>query len=226
MPAILPTRTVPAVLAAVLAAGALTGCSGGPVKAGSAALVGDDRITVRALDAAVTDWRREFKEDGAANALRADPESGGAGQAAALQASGDDLSGALSGMIAIRVADEVARRVHLDVTATDVDRIVAQMDAQQGARAYTLAKGLPTSYTRDLARFYTVQTAVLGGLARGAQPGSAGFQRAAQTTEALFARTAAGMKIEVNPRYGRYDPAQLKIDSVPSMLSATESGVR
>ena len=64
-------KSVKLAAAVLVAAGALAGCSGGSAKAGTAAVVGDDRITVTSLSQTVRDWRRQFKNDPVANRMRA-----------------------------------------------------------------------------------------------------------------------------------------------------------
>jgi hypothetical protein len=41
----------------------------------------------------------------------------------------------------------------------------------------------------------------------------------------LFRRTADGMEIEVNPRYGTYDPGTFEIDPAEQRLSRPDSGI-
>ncbi|MFI0371439.1 hypothetical protein ACH35V_26540 [Actinomadura sp. 1N219] len=209
--------------AAVIAAGALTGCGGSP-KVGTAALVGDDRITVTTLSQTVRDWREQFRADPRANELRADPGN------PAPQLAGDsesDLRGALTLMINFRVADEVAERAGVTVTGAQVDGAVVSLNKQGGAGSITLASGLPRAHSRDLARLLATQLAVMqrygADLNDELNPAT---QLAGQKWNELFRGTADGMDIEVNPRYGSYDPGQFEVGPVRFRLSSPDSGTR
>lgn len=214
----MPGRSVRVAVAAVVAAGALAGC-GGSQKPGSAALVGDDRITVTKLSQTVRDWREQFRADPAANELRA-----GAGNPVR-QLAGDsesDLRGALTMMINFRVGREVAERAGVKVTEAQVDAAVRLLDQETnqklqrppgtpgGAVSTTLDSGLPRAYTRDLARLVATQILVT---------------QAGRPFVELFPAAAHGLDIEVNPRYGTYDPAKLELGPVRSRLSSPDSGI-
>ncbi|GLZ10071.1 lipoprotein [Actinomadura sp. NBRC 104425] len=217
-------RLVGAAALAAVAAGVLAGCGGTPPKAGAAALVGDERITTATLDGAVRDWQAQFRADPVANQMRAYP--GDSDQQLAAEAlSESDMRGALNMLVKIRVADEVARRNGLAITEGTVDRTIAALDRQGGARSVTLAYGLPARYTRDLARYLTVQDQLAVRL--GADPAD---PRGPRTTTAMqgvvdrFVRTAADMDIKINPRFGTFDPRQVAIQPMRQRLSATDSG--
>jgi hypothetical protein len=217
-----PGKSVKAAVAAVLAAAALAGCGGSP-KVGTAALVGDDRITVSTLSQTVRDWREQFRADPAANELRANP----AGPAPQLAGDSEsDLQGALTLLINFRVADRVARRAGVEVTGGQVDGALQALDHQGGAQSITLASGLPRAHARDLARLVATQLAVMqrfgADLNNRLSPAT---QQAGRQWNELFQRTAAGMHIEVNPRYGHYDPAKFEVAPIVYRLSSPDSGI-
>ncbi|NDU74653.1 hypothetical protein GWI34_18765 [Actinomadura sp. DSM 109109] len=217
----MPGKSVKAAVAAVLAAAALAGCGGSP-KVGTAAVVGGDRITVTTLSQTVRDWREQFRSDPAANELRANPAG------PALQVAGDsesDLQGALTLLINFKVAERVARRAGVEITGGRVDGALEALDHEGGAQSITLASGLPRAHARDLARLVATQQAVMErfGADLGNRLNPATEQAGRQWNE-LFQRTAAGMHIEVNPRYGRYDPAKFEIAPVVHRLSSPDSG--
>ncbi|GLW62079.1 hypothetical protein Arub01_03230 [Actinomadura rubrobrunea] len=221
-------RAAGAVKAAALAAAAaavLAGCGGAPPKAGAAALIGDDRISTAALNGAVRDWQRQFRADPIANQMRAAP--GGPDQQLAVELSESDMRGALTMLIKFRVADEVARRNRLAINEGAVDRTVGELDRRGGARSVTLAYGLPARYTRDLARYLTVQEQLATRL--GADPADPRGPRSTAAYRGVvdqFVRTAADMDIRVNPRFGSFDPRQVAIEPVRQRLSAPEPGTR
>lgn len=218
----MPGKSVKAVVAVVLAAGALAGCGGSP-KVGTAALVGDDRITVTELSQTVRDWRTQFRADPAANELRANP----AGPAPQLAGDSEsDLQGALTLLINFKVADRVARKAGVTVTGGQVDTAVQALNQQGGAGSITLASGLPREHTRDLGRLVATQIAVMqrfgADLTNRLNPAT---QQAGRRWNELFQSTAGDMHIKVNPRYGSYDPGKLVVGPITYRLSSPDSGI-
>ncbi len=215
-------KSVTAAGAAAAAAGVLTGCGAAPT-AGTAALVGDDRITVTELSETVRDWREQFRTDPVANEMRANPSN------PAQQLGGDsesDLRGALTLLINFEVAEEVADEAGVEITEGRVDAALANLDRRGGAGSLTLATGLPRERTRDLARLVATQIAGMesfgADLTDQTNPAT---QRAGQRWNELFRRTADGMRIEVNPRYGTYDPGRFEINAVDQRLSRPDPGI-
>jgi hypothetical protein len=217
-----PGKSVKAAVAAVVAAATLAGCGGSP-KVGTAALVGDDRITVTTLSQTVRDWRAQFRTDPAANELRANPAAPAQGLTGDSES---DLQGALTLLINFKVAGKLARQAGVDVTGGQVDGTVEALNHQGGAESITLASGLPRSHTRDLARLVATQLAVMerfgADLDNRLNPAT---QQAGRQWNELFQRTAKGMHIEVNPRYGHYDPAKFEVAPVVYRLSSPDSGI-
>ncbi|MDL4772320.1 MULTISPECIES: hypothetical protein [Thermomonosporaceae] len=211
--------------AVVVAAGALAGCGGGPVKMGAAALVGDDRISVTTLDQAVRDWQRQFKTDQNANQMRADPGNPEQ-QVASDTLSESDLRGALAVLVNFRIGKKVAASSGVHISETQVDQVIASLDRQGGAGSTTLANGLPRSYTRELARFLATRDQVAAKAGADGNPQSPQTMQAQQQTARLFMDTANGMKIKVNPRFGSFDPNQVTIRPVTARLSAADPGIR
>ncbi|TDC55424.1 hypothetical protein E1281_12505 [Actinomadura sp. KC345] len=215
-------KAVKVAVAAVVAAGALAGC-GGTQKPGTAALVGDDRITVTELSQTVRDWREQFRTDPAANELRAGPQN----PAPQLAADSDsDVRGALTLLINFRVAAEVADEAGIEITGARVDETVGELNKEAGAASITLASGLPREQTRDLARLVATQVAIMERFgADRMNPMSPATQQAGQKWNELFRSTANGMEIEVNPRYGTYDPGKFQVGPVDHRLSNPDSGI-
>ncbi|XVQ12545.1 hypothetical protein ACQP1W_08295 [Spirillospora sp. CA-255316] len=218
-------RTMKAVAAAAVAAAALTGCGGGSLKVGSAALVGDDRIAVSTLNGAVRDWQREFRADPMANRMRADPGSFGQG-AAAEPLSETDLRRALHLMVRFRIAGEVARRNGIPVSEGRIDQAVNEMNQEGGAASVVRAVGLPARYTRDVARLVAVEEDLGRRFGATDDPRSPQSMAAAPRVDAVLTDTARRMKIKVNPRFGSFDTNRVTISPATARLSATESGTR
>jgi len=141
------TRDVRRVAVAAVAALALAGCAGSPMRAGAAALIGSSRISTEELARRVD----EGLADPAAAQLAADR--------AAYQR--DVLSRLISG----EVVDEAARREGVTVTPGEVDAQYAALQASVGGadelRQQAAAAGLSLDRVRDLART-RAQTAALG----------------------------------------------------------------
>nr|BFE33833.1 hypothetical protein GCM10010200_060840 [Actinomadura rugatobispora] len=214
-----------AVAAAAVAAAALTGCGGGSLKVGSAALVDGDRITVSTLNEAVRDWQREFRADTTANRMRADPGSFGQGSAAE-PLSETDLRRALDWMVRFRIADEVSRRQNVPVSEGRVDEVVNRLNQLGGAASRTRAEGLPARYTRDVARVVAVEDDLARRFGATGDPRSPQTAAAVQQLEGVLVETAGRMKITINPRFGSFDARRVVINPATTGLSAPESGIR
>lgn len=212
---------------AVAALAATTaGCGGGPTKVGSAVVVGDDRITTASLNKTVREWQREFRADPVANQMRDQPQSADQPMGEDGDLSESDMRIALAVLVNFRVGERVARDAGVTVTDGDVDRTVELLNRAGGAKSNTLANGLPARYSRDLARFLAGRTLVSQKLGADANPQSPATAQARQMYVQLFASTAKKMKIDVNPRYGTFDPARVTVAPAKYELSATESGTR
>ncbi|GLZ04917.1 hypothetical protein Acsp03_23830 [Actinomadura sp. NBRC 104412] len=191
---------------AVSAAVALAGCGGGPVRTGSAAIVGDHRITISTLGQAVEDWEREFRADPRANLLRSmNPPS-----------AETEIQNALFQLVQIRLTDEAARRAGVRVSDGQVDMALHSLDRNSRlgpASSFTRARGLPARYARDLAR----QAVIVGEVIRRDGDDGTGFRT-------LVGQTAKSLGVRINPRYGTFDPDRL-IGPVRTTLSSPGSGV-
>jgi hypothetical protein len=198
-------RTIKALAAVMLAAVlavVLAGCGGGPVRAGAAAIVGGDRITVATLGQAVEDWRREFRADQRANLIRSRsrplPEP--------------EMTNALIQLLLVRVYDEAGRRAGVRPSDGQVDLAVRFLNERFGsAGSYARARGLPARYARDLARTAFLQ----GEIERrhGAGPGTT-----------LLREAMRSLKIKVNPRYGTFDEKRVLFGPTKYTLSRPEPG--
>ena len=193
-------RTAVSIAAAalLLASPALTACGSGPAQPGAAAVVGNQRITVSALQHKVNELR--------------------AAQAAAPQgqqpvAAGGNLSTQTLSML---VQDTVIERAATDAGVTVSDGEVQQ----QYAAALQQFGGSQEALDATLLQQYDIvpagaddffrTNALLGKLILnlGYQPGSDGGQTA--IVEAM-SKTAADLGVKINPRYGAWDPKKAAI---------------
>ncbi|OLT35891.1 hypothetical protein BJF79_31735 [Actinomadura sp. CNU-125] len=221
---------MPAVaLAAVLAAGALAGCDAAP-KAGSAALVDGERITVRTLGDTVQDWWGQLQDDEVAlqvwarDAGARTAESGGAPGAMPTEPGENEMRTTLNYLVAFRIADEAAEREGVTVSGGRTAEISGLLDRRGGAETIALASGLPRERADDYARFMAVQDALMRHFGADEIPQSPANMRAAQRFLNLLAETAGEMDVEINPRYGGFDPRQVAITPVSNELSTPGTG--
>lgn len=220
--------------AVTLAAGALTAC--GQVNAGTAATVGDDRITTAQLDKTVAAWRREFQRDPQAAlvqqyAQQQAQQSGGQARTVPFDLDSPRRS-ALYQMIDNRVWEQVARDSGLTVSRGEIDAFAAANGGRQAVVSTVLAHDLPADNADDMLRSalierkalkqagYDVETAQ-------AQPDAATQAKAREAVgrlQALYLKAAQALRIRVNPRFGAYDPANVTITPVSFTLSKNEPG--
>jgi hypothetical protein len=187
-------RTAVSIAAAglLLASPALTACGSGPADAGAAAVVGDHRITVSALQAEVNELRTAVS---------------GSPQGAQLLDSAGDLSTQMLGRL---VEDEVLGQAlsesHVTVSDSEVEQDHQAALAQFGGSESKLDSTLLVNYgvaKSDVTHFFYRDVAS-GKLIQslGLQPGSDGGNTA--LAQAL-AKTATSIGVRVNPRYGTWD---------------------
>jgi hypothetical protein len=215
---------VTAAVAALLAGVALSAC--GPVKMGTAATIGDERITTARLDSTVAQWHKEFDANHDAKVVQQVAEQ--RGQRIPYDPDSPHRS-ALYQLIGFRVWDEVAREQGLTVTQGQVDGLLGGVGGRSGVAATVLASGVPVRYTNDVARVVLVQQAMLqrygaASNAQGQPPDQAAQQRALQQTGAAYSAAAGRLNITINPRFGDFDPRQVSLNPVSYRLSKTESG--
>jgi hypothetical protein len=213
-------RTTLCVLAA---AAVLAGC--GPVKMGSAATVDDRRITTSQLDSTVSQWQKEFAKN---------PRAGMLQQQAQQQNQGIPFDpdspkrSALRQLIDYEIWDEVARQQGITVTQGQIDRFLGSLGGSANVDAIVLASDVPVSHTADLVRIELIRLELLR--RNGVQPNAQGqvdqaaLQRANQQIQVAYATAAKQLKIDVNPRFGRFDLQNVTLSPVAYGLSKRESG--
>jgi hypothetical protein len=196
----------------VAAAVTLTAC-GSPVKMGTAAILGDQRITTAKLDQTVIDWQKQMQQQGKQQGQQqqpADPDS--------------PPRSALILLIGFSIWNEVAREQHIAITPTDIDRIIAANGGQQSIDDQTLSGGLPASHSRDLVRAVLIRSSLLQRF--GAVPDQQG-QIDPQTQQRLAdvqMQAVRTLKIKVNPRFGSFDPNK-GLGPVTYALSKADPGL-
>lgn len=190
-------RIAAAAAALALTALALTGCSG--QEAGSAATLGDSRITQTALSAEV----------------QAVLEAKGQSPTTADETLPPEILGR---MITIRLVDELAAREGVTVTQGQIDEQIANALGQLGDQAaveeYFAQQNVAPSQIESIVKLQ-VQAQQLG-LAL-APEGSAEEQGKAVFDAVVALSDELGTT--VSPRYGTWDGASLSVGPVPNDLS-------
>lgn len=225
-------RTVVAVTAATAATAALTAC--GSVNVGTAARVGGDRITTVRLDETVADWRREFQRDPAAERIQQMAQqqaSAGGGQAIPFDLDSPRRS-ALYQLIDYRIWDRVGRDAGITVSKGQIDAFVAKNGGRRAITSSILARDVPARHTDDVLRAELIQRELFKRAGfdvenASAQPDQAEQARRQQAIRQLvtqYVKAAKDLDIEVNPRFGAFDPQQVTIKPVSFTLSKHEEG--
>lgn len=202
-------RTAVSVTAAAIAATcALAAC--GPVRMGSAAILGNERITSTTLSDQVANLQQAYQANKSKIQL----------QFPLAQAPQE----VLAWLVRFRVRDEMATRNHVKVSSGQSERALASIAAQagpSGIKNLAVANGLPPDLLPDLGRYEAIQNALVARMDGGTLPKSTAAQQALGAALALRqCRAAKAMNIMVNPRFGQLDYSQLSIIPAATALSA------
>lgn len=183
-----------------LLAATLAGCAGTP---GAAAVVGDSVISEQELTSAVA-------ELGA--------NSGAAGQGA----DASIATSLLSRLIVMELVDQVAAHNGVTVTEGQVAHELAAYEQQYGdeetVNAMFAQQGVPPSQVENMLRL-SVQVTALGPILN--PNGSSEDQTMAVVAAVNALGEAEG--VEVNPRWGTWDPQTLNLGPTPDDLSTLPS---
>ena len=202
-------RTAVSVTAAAIAATcALAAC--GPTRMGSAAILGNERITSTALSDQVANLQQAYQANKSKIQL----------QFPLSQAPQE----VLAWLVRFRVRDEMAARNHVKVSSGQGERALASIAAQAGPagiKNLAVANGLPPDLLPALGRYEAIQNALVNRMDGGTLPKSTAAQQALGAALALRqCRAAKAMNIMVNPRFGRLDYSQLSVIPAATALSA------
>ena len=202
-------RTAVSVTAAAIAATcALAAC--GPTRMGSAAILGNERITSTMLSDQVANLQQWYQAHKSKIQL----------QFPLSQAPQE----VLSWLVRFRVRDEMAARNHVKVNSGQSERALAAIAAQagpSGIKNLAVANGLPPDLLPNLGRYEAIQNALVNKMDGGTLPKSTAAQQALGAALAVRqCRAAKAMDILVNPRFGQLDYSQLSIIPAATALSA------
>jgi hypothetical protein len=198
------------IAAAAAATCALSAC--GPVKVGSAAITGGQRLTVTTLSDQVTDLENAYQASQGKIQLQF-PQSQAPQQV-------------LGWLLRFRIRDELAARNHVAVTAGESQRALAGLARQTGRTGpafvqLAVANGIAPDMLPELGRYEAIQNDMFIRLNGGTLPRT---QARVQILSVQFNRrecvAAKSLSIQVNPQYGQLDYRTYSVIAVPSTLSA------
>jgi hypothetical protein len=222
----------------IAAALTLSACDGDQVKMGAAATFRNDRITESSLDNTVVNWQREWRDTTRQN-----------GDAGATQLQRElsrfptaPPRNAISELVSIRVWDQAARDAGFHVTSGEVQTFIPRLEQAAASNqqiqpflpargvldTLTLASGLPIANAEDFAREHLIETAFQNRIISSLEASGQITQNSdPQTAEnmirgemsSLYSRAAKQLKVEVNPRYGAFDPTVLGVGPITTNLS-------
>ena len=202
--------------AVILGAGlVVTACS--PVKLGSAAIVGNERITIATLDTEVTNLSQTVKLYPGTVQLSQEQQT----------------QQTLTWLIRFKINDELARRAGITVSTAEAQKALAEIysaakaSAQaQGIQNVTLglilvANGIPPNQREEVGRYQAIDDAFLKQANGGTTPASGSAAANAATAKLTKARCLAAkdLNIKVNPQFGQLNYNQVAIVATPGSVS-------
>ena len=206
----MPRTSVFVIAAAAAATCAVSAC--GPVKMGSAAITGGQRLTSTTLSDQVTDLN---------NAVQA-----GHGKIQLQFPQSQAPQQVLGWLLRFRIRDELATRNHVAVTAGESQRALAALAQQTGRTGpafvqLAVANGIAPDMLPELGRYEAIQRDMFIRLNGGALPRT---QARVQVLTVQFNHrecvAAKSLSIQVNPQYGQLDYRTYAVVPAPSTLSA------
>ncbi len=215
-------RRLVMVAAVVLGAGlVVAGCS--PVKMGSAAIVGSQRITIATLTTEVTNLSQNVKLYPGTVQL----------------SSAQETQETLTWLVRFQINEELARQAGITITPAQAQKALAQIYAAAKANAQAqgisnvtlnlilVANGIPPNLAAEVGRYQAIDDQFILRANGGQQPTSTSAQTAT-TAKLTKARCVAAkaLKIQVNPQFGQLDYTQYAIVSAPSLVARTPGPVK
>lgn len=195
----------------------LTACS--PVQVGSAAIVGNQRITIATLDTEVTNLSQTVKLYPAAVPL----------------SQVEQTQQTLTWLIRFQINDELARQAGITVSSAQAQQALDDIYAQakssaqaQGISNVTLdlilaANGIPPNLSQEVGRYQAINNEFVKQANGGTEPASGTPAANAATAQLTKARcqAAKALTIQVNPQFGQLNYDQLAVATAPSAVFRT-----
>jgi hypothetical protein len=201
----------------------VAGCS--PVKMGSAAIVGDQRITIATLATEVTNLSQNVKLYPGTVQL----------------SSAQETQETLTWLVRFPINDELARQAGITITPAQAQQALAQIYARAKANAQAqglsnvtlnlilVANGIPPNRAAEVGRYQAIDDQFILQANGGQQPTSTSAQTA--TTAKLqhaYCVAAKALSIQVNPQFGQLNYTQYPylVVSAPNPVANTPGPVK
>ena len=202
--------------AIVIGVGLVTGCAVTPVKMGSAAIVGNQRISIATLGTEVTNLNQAAKQyPGVVNLTPTE----------ATQAT-------LTWLIRYQINEELARQAGITVSTEQAEAALAQAYAtaktaaeQQGLTNVTptlilASSGIPPNTAAELGRYEAIADQYLKIANGGTTPTSSSAQTAAgNKLSQAECQAAKALNIAVNAQFGQLDYSQYQVVTAPNPVT-------
>jgi hypothetical protein len=193
-----------------------TGCSVTPVKMGSAAILGDQRISIATLGTEVANLNQAVKQYPGVVNLNATQQT----------------QSTLSWLIRYQINDEVARQNGITVSTAQAQAALAEAYAsaeaaaeQQGLTSVTptlilAASGIPPNTAPALGRYEAIANEYMRIANGGTPPTTSAAQTAASAKfSKAECQAAKALNIAVNPQFGQLDYTQYQVVAAPSPVT-------
>jgi len=194
----------------------MTGCAVTPLKMGSAAIVGSQRISVATLGSQASNLSQAASKYPGVISLSPTQET----------------QATLTWLIRYQINDEVARQAGITVTTAQAAAALASAyqsaaatAEQQGVTNVSLGlilagSGVPPDTSAELGRYEAIANQYVKMANGGKAPVSSSAQTAAEAKLASAeCQAAKALNIAVNPQYGQLDYSQYEIVSVPNPVA-------
>ena len=192
----------------------VTACS--PVKLGSAAIVGNERITIATLDTEVANLSRTVKLYPGTVQLSQEQQT----------------QQTLTWLVRFKVNEELARQAGITVSSAQAEKALAEIyaAAKSSAQAQGIpnasldlilaANGIPPNLADEVGRYQAIDNKFAEQVNGGQEPTSTSAQ-SATTAKLNMARCRAAkvLSVQVNPQFGRFDYSQVAVVAAPSSVS-------
>ena len=193
-----------------------TGCAVTPVKMGSAAILGGQRISIATLGTEVANLNQAVKQYPGVVNLNATQQT----------------QSTLSWLIRYQINDEVARQNGITVSTAQAQAALAQAYAsaeaaaeQQGLTSVTptlilAASGIPPDTAPALGRYEAIANEYMRIANGGTPPTTSAAQTAASAKfSKAECQAAKALNIAVNPQFGQLDYTQYQVVAAPSPVT-------
>jgi hypothetical protein len=197
-----------------------TGCAVTPVKLGSAAIVGNERISIATLDNEVTNLSQAVKKYPGVVTLTATEQT----------------QATLSWLIRYQVFEELARQQGITISPAQAQTALntAVANAKSSFEEQGLSKpsttlvlaysGVPPDTSAELGRYEAIAVQYQKNVNGGTIPatGSAAATTVGNKLNQAQCQAAKALNIEVNPQFGQLDYSQLQVVTAPSAVTRSQ----